>query len=813
MGESAAYVLKGIEDMLQTEVKYFSMVCKDGEKMYICLGKRALFLIDFEPPFQEQFYYAWVRRVIIDSDNLLLFQIDFHEGRQSLLLESFERSRLCDELAICWKADAMFRQWRWQPFPLKRGQCDVGRRDRARTAVEFTAAPQKMQRIEFKGYQLFLDDAYREDSLGADGMPSGRYRATGRDREIAVVVDPAASVSGLGRREKHSLRLAAERMARGNATDTEMMVLRSEQYHKKMNLVGDLASYGCWAVHLRTPQRDVGVIAIRRKFIPPVGDTYQDIFIVLHDDVGIEDAIMFMNGLERQADTLSPLVKFPFYDDTITKVKADALLYDEDSFSWFHAEGIISSQVDAARAFYKSIANLLNKEQCVEFRMEEVESETVIIEDPFRVIITLWDDAPGLNEHSDPLAWRNWRRRVARYLYWSIDGGLHPGEMDMGMLIKCHRMQSCTMRSRDILERLFDFFVHMSSDTRHFELDSSTLADKVGDPEFMQSFTMNKRPLLVLLEQGFLQRCLQEESPPKYIKFLADMINRPFEETGTELLVTLCNQIAMMSQIEFDKVQLIKEHVMLPLIELLRSDDDHLLLAVVKALVNLSSGNAEAKDMVVNEGGVRSIVPHLLNKPQELARAFCVLLKNCLTAPELRERILNDGAVAPLVTLLKKSKIQGAVRSDGVVAAAAAAVWNLTAHQNAKALAVREGAVEALVVQLGEDRSDEVWQKCAGCLMVLAANSDKNKEKAGAEGAIPKLVAVIKKTDAAGPRGFAAKKAALGALAVLTSEPKNIARLRQESFDLEKYEAQAAKDKDERVKMFIQQLHERLFGS
>ena len=44
-----------------------------------------------------------------------------------------------------------------------------------------------------------------------------------------------------------------------------MIVLRSEQYHKKMNLVGDLASYGCWAVHLRTPQLDVGVIAIRKS--------------------------------------------------------------------------------------------------------------------------------------------------------------------------------------------------------------------------------------------------------------------------------------------------------------------------------------------------------------------------------------------------------------------------------------------------------------------------------------------------------------------------------------------------------------------
>lgn len=59
------------------------------------------------------------------------------------------------------------------------------------------------------------------------------------------------------------------------SADSEMIVLRSEQYDKKMNLVGDLASYACWAVHLRTPQLDVGVIAIRRKFIPPIGDTYQ----------------------------------------------------------------------------------------------------------------------------------------------------------------------------------------------------------------------------------------------------------------------------------------------------------------------------------------------------------------------------------------------------------------------------------------------------------------------------------------------------------------------------------------------------------
>ena len=85
-----------------------------------------------------------------------------------------------------------------------------------------------------------------------------------------------------------------------------------------------------------------------------------------------------------------------------------------------------------------------------------------------------------------------------------------------------------------------NFFVHMSSDALPYEMDSATLADKVSDTDFMQSFTMNKRPLLVLLECGFFQRSLEEEVPPRYIPFLAKMLLRPFEETGTELLVSLC---------------------------------------------------------------------------------------------------------------------------------------------------------------------------------------------------------------------------------------------------------------------------------
>ena len=67
--------------------------------------------------------------------------------------------------------------------------------------------------------------------------------------------------------------------------------------------MGDLAAWGCWAVHLRTPALDVGVLAVRRKYLPPAGDAYQDIFIVQTDDVEArEDPVAF----EAQEDPLQP---------------------------------------------------------------------------------------------------------------------------------------------------------------------------------------------------------------------------------------------------------------------------------------------------------------------------------------------------------------------------------------------------------------------------------------------------------------------------------------------------------------------------
>ena len=87
------------------------------------------------------------------------------------------------------------------------------------------------------------------------------------------------------------------------------------------------------------------------------------------------------------------------------------------------------------------------------------------------------------------------------------------------------------------------------------------------------------------------------------------------------------------------------------------------------------------------------------------------------------------------------------VRSESVVSAAAAAVWNLSAHEGVKSLVIKEKGIEALVMQLRESDSPEVWHKCAGCLMVLAANSDKVKTLVGDESGISALTDIIKRAE------------------------------------------------------------------
>ena len=80
------------------------------------------------------------------------------------------------------------------------------------------------------------------------------------------------------------------------------------------------------------------------------------------------------------------------------------------------------------------------------------------------------------------------------------------------------------------------------------------------------------------------------------------------------------------------------------------------------------------------------------------------------------------------------------------------------------------------------------------------------KEQAGNEDAIRELVNIVRRSES----NKGVLKAALGALAVLSSNEKNLKKMQAEN--LGELLERASKEKDERIVMFVSQLNERLHG-
>lgn len=49
---------------------------------------------------------------------------------------------------------------------------------------------------------------------------------------------------------------------------------------KKFNLNPDKSQWNCWEIQIRTEPHDLFVTVIRRKFIPPLMEIFQDIIII-----------------------------------------------------------------------------------------------------------------------------------------------------------------------------------------------------------------------------------------------------------------------------------------------------------------------------------------------------------------------------------------------------------------------------------------------------------------------------------------------------------------------------------------------------
>ena len=162
--------------------------------------------------------------------------------------------------------------------------------------------------------------------------------------------------------------------------------------------MNDLATWSCWQIDGTTNNRKVGIMFMRRKNIPPLGDTFQDISFIFsapkinlpkpqereqdnEDEKGkeekeeapswviqkmgansaIEQNVYISEVLEPMVDSLSPTIEYKYDRDAIS-LRVDNLEYDARSFGWASNElNLFPNIYNSSKEFYKAAFTLLEQ--------------------------------------------------------------------------------------------------------------------------------------------------------------------------------------------------------------------------------------------------------------------------------------------------------------------------------------------------------------------------------------------------------------------------------------------------------------------
>eukprot|EP01028_Stygiella_incarcerata_P007197 TRINITY_DN29555_c0_g2_i1.p1 TRINITY_DN29555_c0_g2~~TRINITY_DN29555_c0_g2_i1.p1 ORF type:complete len:1064 (+),score=296.53 TRINITY_DN29555_c0_g2_i1:81-3194(+) len=279
-----------IESVVMAKVEFHSYGVINGELKYLVLCARSLYLVDptlTEDP--EQYHYAWIKGIKIDSSNPCLFWIEVTE-RPSLFVDVSDRKELVNELLILWKSDFMMRHGKVGEIEIE--QTRLENRHRNDSKVFAICKPPSKDMILFHAgeYRFFASKDFRVSGITTGG-PS--FQSKQKRLDVNVFRHGMTELGVASLDDMSVVRLLCEKSAHRevvhDASEAEgrglqdFLIEYSGSYRKKQNLDGDLASWFCWEMEVFSQEWRTSIIRARRKHVPAIPTKYHDVVFLLRE--------------------------------------------------------------------------------------------------------------------------------------------------------------------------------------------------------------------------------------------------------------------------------------------------------------------------------------------------------------------------------------------------------------------------------------------------------------------------------------------------------------------------------------------------
>eukprot|EP00396_MALV-II-16_sp_LP-1_P000028 gene28-320_t len=719
-------ILSALATVSQQDLRYFELVTLRflgrQRKCYLCIGKHALFFCkkDVSQLIRGgEIFYAHIESVVADAVDSGVLMLVLNDNRPAewesprLFVVSENRYALVQHLQCCWTVDYMWRYGQPAVFPRydaplsqQDGAADEGGKEgETGDAGTVDVAPfTGYRRQAFSNYRFFLKAGHVEVPSVLQKTDTGHYRDPGPKRfEVILHVHEPVAINALPQLDREHIRWVAleyKKMLTEHCDQRYYMLINSS-YLKKMNLADDIAQWLCWQMLIKTRQHILVLIFLRRKYIPPLMSTAQDVVLMLkcpnfqaqaiasntsnnNDDTSNKDsknngstgggggAGTPSKGLKSPrrsgsskrkkpkvptvtddellaeaqlvADSLSPVERdFTVYRDMV-QAKLDSLRFDEDGYRWVENHlKLLPNQRECGKSFVRSIlqllqdggtldnAALLTDPEVAFGRRCEAWAGIPIDADPLRIVDAMMngaegipDDPPVVDKHkpgghaaygaeTDEEAGqvartRNlWRKRLARYLAYCVDGGICGSKFTLHDLIDAKISGDLPRDTERTITRVIEFLLHLRRSNFELPFEDVSVLRQLQDD--LKGWEFNERVMQILLESDYLRKLFgrDEQGALDHAACCARRVVSP--GVFTSLKAAVCRQILQAENLGAKSIQVLAP----ALVEVLRmSSSYYVQTCATAALVNLSAQNDQIKNLLMSSGVTPLLIQQVL---------------------------------------------------------------------------------------------------------------------------------------------------------------------------------------------------------
>jgi hypothetical protein len=722
-----------LEKFIKDEVLFYSIVKFNSRKCYLCIASHFFYLFPenmSRDPFQ--FSFEQLSCVTCDPKNTSLIQLALtnFETQKDLVFETSDRDRVVRELRVHWKTDRVVRNWSFSTT------------DRTNKSFQLPVlyqsinAPQNQSKYDLKvssGYKIVelfnqyfitLVNEFKEnkteenDSLRCTTFLHG---STGTTLKVTMVEE---------RNWYHSaninLRTFAEKVATVSLlkTNIDFQLLQNTVFNKERPLFEEDKTIwlGYEIVLEATYEKRTfvhGVVVVRRMYLPPEGENYQDFVFELRRPKTSNDTIVAVHDqLNQIVQSLNPLTRCFLYDTLLLKSRLESLNGDEDFYTWaskrmgMRPEFNLTEEEDTehssrADQFVSAILNLVNATD----PNEQVLEAPFLIEQQIREIL---DPTHGEVSHT-------WRLKLAAYLAYFADAGSlglgYSEKLSFATMVNMLKNDGTHDAIKGAIIALLDYFLHLklcdgvydqnktlTARIEQVEAQANTKQDAILESMSMYDLSndidlddqewdaeeeeeedlrettiiqhghrvlyqqiiskavnvepchMNTTVFLKLLKLQYFDK-LQLSA---FVKLLSFAIRVAKEY---EVLYGICLKVLEMlhshpKQNEFQSLLTVYKPFLHALASLLQYDDHSLLTVVGEIFCKLTADSSLVKDWFAANGYMYFVVDNIeaIKTQPSLIAVLITVLKNCMDTPKHRNVIVEQCNIVPILVKCIQTK-------------------------------------------------------------------------------------------------------------------------------------------------------------